>query len=210
MDTPGWSPSDAGVTDWFRGVPRPSCEGMRRLVPPCAASVHTVKTQDWSGRHWGDAVGTGGGSCGIAVRAPIAQVNARIGLHTTHSQGKAALTELLPLWYDSDSDSTVMQAVPRTGRTHQIRLHCQWLGHPVLGDEGYGWHASAVPPSQRGVHPEGGVCLHAFIYHGKGWRYEVPPAAWALGGCTAGGAQAAPSAEAAAAGAVARSAAHES
>jgi len=27
---------------------------------------------------------------------------------------------------------------PRTGRTHQLRLHCQWLGCPILGDRFYG------------------------------------------------------------------------
>lgn len=27
---------------------------------------------------------------------------------------------------------------PETGRTHQLRIHCQWLGHPILGCDLYG------------------------------------------------------------------------
>lgn len=30
-----------------------------------------------------------------------------------------------------------MQASPVTGRTHQIRVHCQYMGHPIACDEKY-------------------------------------------------------------------------
>ncbi|MCI8554029.1 MAG: RluA family pseudouridine synthase [Clostridiales bacterium] len=40
-----------------------------------------------------------------------------------------------------------------TGRTHQIRVHMAWLGHPVAGDTVYG------PP--RGLRGLAGQCLHA-------------------------------------------------
>jgi len=35
-------------------------------------------------------------------------------------------------------DVTVVRAFPETGRTHQIRLHCQYLGLPLCGDVKYG------------------------------------------------------------------------
>jgi 23S rRNA pseudouridine955/2504/2580 synthase len=35
-------------------------------------------------------------------------------------------------------DSTLVEASPKTGRTHQIRVHAAWLGHPIVGDERYG------------------------------------------------------------------------
>ena len=38
---------------------------------------------------------------------------------------------------DSEQFS-VVRAYPRTGRTHQIRVHLSWLGHPVVGDKIYG------------------------------------------------------------------------
>jgi 23S rRNA pseudouridine1911/1915/1917 synthase len=34
--------------------------------------------------------------------------------------------------------STLLEAAPRTGRTHQIRVHLSAIGHPVLGDRRYG------------------------------------------------------------------------
>ena len=36
------------------------------------------------------------------------------------------------------SESTLLQATLRTGRTHQIRVHTASRGHPVLGDDKYG------------------------------------------------------------------------
>jgi 23S rRNA pseudouridine1911/1915/1917 synthase len=33
---------------------------------------------------------------------------------------------------------TVAEAIPLTGRTHQIRVHAEWLGHRVVGDKIYG------------------------------------------------------------------------
>jgi 23S rRNA pseudouridine1911/1915/1917 synthase len=42
-----------------------------------------------------------------------------------------------------------------TGRTHQIRVHMAYLGHPVAGDEVYGPRKAV-----RGLH---GQCLHARV-----------------------------------------------
>lgn len=36
------------------------------------------------------------------------------------------------------ADCTLVEAMPKTGRTHQIRVHAAWLGHPIVGDERYG------------------------------------------------------------------------
>jgi 23S rRNA pseudouridine955/2504/2580 synthase len=36
------------------------------------------------------------------------------------------------------NDSTLVEASPKTGRTHQIRVHAASLGHPIIGDDRYG------------------------------------------------------------------------
>ncbi|MFH1259897.1 MAG: RluA family pseudouridine synthase [Elusimicrobiota bacterium] len=34
--------------------------------------------------------------------------------------------------------STYLELYPKTGRTHQLRVHCIYIGHPILGDKDYG------------------------------------------------------------------------
>jgi 23S rRNA pseudouridine955/2504/2580 synthase len=36
------------------------------------------------------------------------------------------------------AEMTLLEAELKTGRTHQIRVHCQHLGHPIAGDDKYG------------------------------------------------------------------------
>ena len=54
-----------------------------------------------------------------------------------HENGKSAQTGYRRINYDLDSNTTRIQLNPRTGRTHQLRVHMQALGHPILGDDLY-------------------------------------------------------------------------
>ncbi len=49
--------------------------------------------------------------------------------------GQPAITEFRVL--RNESDRSLIEARPVTGRTHQIRLHCAAMGHPILGDPLY-------------------------------------------------------------------------
>ena len=51
---------------------------------------------------------------------------------------KPAQTSFGVVRYDPDTDSTIVLCRPQTGRTHQIRLHLQYLGHAVANDPCYG------------------------------------------------------------------------
>lgn len=52
--------------------------------------------------------------------------------------GKPAVTLIVPLHIDSVRAQTTILARPLTGRTHQIRLHCAHIGHPICNDFLYG------------------------------------------------------------------------
>lgn len=53
--------------------------------------------------------------------------------------GKSAMTNFKAI--QKFRDATLVEASPITGRTHQIRVHAQHLGHPLAGDERYGQDA---------------------------------------------------------------------
>jgi len=55
-----------------------------------------------------------------------------------HPDGKRAYTTFLPLEYDERLDATLLECIPHTGRTHQIRIHLFHVKHPILGDPIYG------------------------------------------------------------------------
>jgi len=40
---------------------------------------------------------------------------------------------------------TLLKLIPHTGRTHQLRVHCQALGHPIMGDVIYGTGDGKIP-----------------------------------------------------------------
>ena len=47
-------------------------------------------------------------------------------------------------------NTTLVEASPFTGRTHQIRVHALWLGHAIIGDERYGNKETNKTFRQRG------------------------------------------------------------
>jgi tRNA pseudouridine32 synthase/23S rRNA pseudouridine746 synthase len=51
--------------------------------------------------------------------------------------GKPSQTRYQVLEYDAIHDTSRIDLEPITGRTHQLRVHLQALGHPILGDELY-------------------------------------------------------------------------
>lgn len=63
---------------------------------------------------------------------------------------------------------TLLQALPRTGRTHQIRVHLSALGHPVVGDVLYG-----APARIRLPHGERKTLARTFL-HASALTFEHP------------------------------------
>ncbi len=56
---------------------------------------------------------------------------------TVHPEGKKSRTRFRVL--ERYSEATLVEASLETGRTHQIRVHTQHAGHPILGDPKYGY-----------------------------------------------------------------------
>ena len=52
--------------------------------------------------------------------------------------------------------ATMIEARPITGRTHQIRVHCQYAGHPIVGDLKY-----SVDDTNNDLASVKNLCLHA-------------------------------------------------
>ena len=52
--------------------------------------------------------------------------------------GKESITEYKTISYDEKRDVSLVEVEILTGRTHQIRLSCSSIGHPLVGDETYG------------------------------------------------------------------------
>ncbi len=76
---------------------------------------------------------------------PAGRVEAPIGRNPSHrkkmaivsaGKGREAVSEYKTL--QSFRNHTLLEFHPHTGRTHQIRLHCQFLGCPIVGDSVYG------------------------------------------------------------------------
>jgi tRNA pseudouridine32 synthase/23S rRNA pseudouridine746 synthase len=69
------------------------------------------------------------------------------------ASGKPSLTRWRTLAHDPAVDTTRVELVPVTGRTHQLRVHLQAIGHPILGDALY------APPTVHERAPR--LMLHA-------------------------------------------------
>ena len=100
-------------------------------------------------------------------------IDAPVGRHPVHRQqmsthtrvGRQAVTEFHVL--ERFGSYTLVELRPRTGRTHQIRVHMAAIGHPLLGDPTYGH-------SQRAL-------LRSPLAHQLAWFRRQALHAWSLG-----------------------------
>jgi tRNA pseudouridine32 synthase / 23S rRNA pseudouridine746 synthase len=81
-----------------------------------------------------------------------------------HETGKQAMTDWRVQRYEPEA--TRVRLMPKTGRTHQLRVHMLALGHPILGDPLYATGEAADHPRMmlhseelRIKHPDSGVSL---------------------------------------------------
>lgn len=102
------------------------------------------------------------------LRYTLANGERRVRVDTKDEQAKPSQTQIYvkDRFYMTNSQIaqsaslpvSLVEALPMTGRTHQIRVHMAHLGHPLLGDDKY--HLQDNSDVRR-------LCLHA-------WRLDIP------------------------------------
>jgi tRNA pseudouridine32 synthase/23S rRNA pseudouridine746 synthase len=81
---------------------------------------------------------------GGLIDRPLARIDTRpprYGVLPVEQGGKPALTQWRVLqrrWDGQGRPIARLLLVPRTGRSHQLRVHLEQIGHPILGDPIYG------------------------------------------------------------------------
>jgi len=85
----------------------------------------------------------------VVCDQPILNISPKLGLNRVRANGKAARTVFKRLAYypvnggsDGNQDEkttgySIVRCLPVTGRTHQLRVHLQYLGHPIQNDPIY-------------------------------------------------------------------------
>jgi 23S rRNA pseudouridine1911/1915/1917 synthase len=90
---------------------------------------------------------------------PTGRVEASIGRDQSHrkkmavvsaGKGREAVSEYKTL--ETFKNHTLLEFHPQTGRTHQIRLHCSFLGCPIVGDSVYGKRNFTVDIDRHFLH----------------------------------------------------------
>lgn len=84
------------------------------------------------------------------IDAPIGRSNKDRKKMAVTSSGKPAITHFKVL--KRFKEATLIELKLETGRTHQIRVHMEYIGHPVVNDPVYGHHK---------IIDDTGQCLHA-------------------------------------------------
>lgn len=82
------------------------------------------------------------------IDAPIARAaDSAIMRCVDFSCGERAVTHYRRLLYSKENDCSLQRIRLETGRTHQIRVHMKYIGHPLLGD--FLYHPTAIEQMKR-------------------------------------------------------------
>jgi len=121
--------------------------------------------------------------------APIGRETRASGTREVDEREGDDATTLFKVLQRLPDGSSLIEARPLTGRTNQIRIHCAFLGYPVMGDTAY-CGGNALPRLTKEV-GEPPLCLHAWqisFSHpasGAAMTFTAPPPNWVAGGaCT--------------------------
>lgn len=86
----------------------------------------------------------------VVCEEPLLTIDRQMGLNIVHPEGKPAKTAFNRIFYDPRTDTSVLHCRPFTGRSHQIRVHLQYLGHPIANDPIYSNKSAFGPKLGQG------------------------------------------------------------
>lgn len=112
----------------------------------------------------------------------LSRVRDESGRIHVDNDGVPALT--LATMLAAGTSATLLLCAPRTGRTHQLRVHLARAGHPLVGDKRYAGPQLAERPLHLGLH----AITIAFVHPvGGPVKYLAPPPPSFLAACAAAG-----------------------
>ena len=85
----------------------------------------------------------------VEVNAPVHTSDPANGIRIISDKGKDSCSRFSLVYYDSASDSSILNCFPITGRNHQLRLHLAHVGFPILQDEQYGGEAAMTSDANK-------------------------------------------------------------
>ncbi len=93
------------------------------------------------------------------------------------SEGRKSQTEFKVL--ETFKNCSLLEIQPKTGRTHQIRVHFSYIGHPIIGDKVYGNKetkllARLFKIKRHFLHAGGIAFLHPFTNEKTDIRDKLP------------------------------------
>jgi len=83
----------------------------------------------------------------------------RMKMVIDREEGRDAVTHYKVLSRNREKNFTALEVMPKTGRTHQIRIHFSHMGHPILGDTLYNG-PSAQGLSRQALHAKSISFIH--------------------------------------------------
>ena len=154
LATPGGTTTPAhvdGLLDAYAGEDEPRPRLVHRLDKDTSGVLLVARTpgsaaffsKRFSGRsakkvYWALVVGVPEIADGI-IEAPIAKQPGTGGekMHVDEENGQPAKTKYR-IVDRAGNRAAWLELEPLTGRTHQLRVHCAAIGHPIVGDGKYG------------------------------------------------------------------------
>jgi 23S rRNA pseudouridine1911/1915/1917 synthase len=110
------------------------------------------------------------------VDAPLARDPHNRTKRTVHTMGKEAVTHYEVV--ERFPGVTLLRCKLQTGRTHQIRVHMQHIGHPLVGEQVYAASRRPhlkIPFPRQALHAERLGLIHPVTGESMQWECPLPP-----------------------------------